>query len=79
MSQSDGKQGKYHQNFNFIDSKTSNDSSSVKDGNLGSKTELYGVSMIKRKMSNEKSPSSGNNFLHPGNDSSGKNKELGNQ
>jgi len=45
MTQSEGKNGgSSNNNFNFIDSKTSNDSSSVKDGgaNMESKTELLG-------------------------------------
>lgn len=78
MASSEGKSN-YHQKFNFIDSKTSNDSNSVKDGIMDSKTELNASSMNQRKMSNEKSPSSGTNFLHPGYDSSANNKDKYNQ
>ena len=76
MTQSEGKNGGSNNNFNFIDSKTSNDSSSLKDGgaNMESKTELLGC-IAQRRMSNEKSPSS-NNFSNRGFDSSQKQRET---
>ena len=65
----ESKQGGSNNKFNFMDSKTSNDSSSVNaDGGMESKTELL-VGLAQRRMSNEKSPSS-NNFTNRGLDSS---------
>lgn len=76
MTQSEGKQGNYNINFNFIDSKTSNDSNSLKDATGGNeyKTELLS-GIIQRKMSNEKSPSSNNISNRGGYDSSYKQRE----
>ena len=54
MSASDGKQGGSNRNFRFMDSKTSNDSGSVKDP-LDTRTELQGE-IMQRRHSNDKAP-----------------------